>query len=378
MTQKTDERVGREIFTRFRLPRIRRLDRSEFPNGSEERRQRYARRVSRRVTFLSTLSSTRSERTMRRVGDATGVSEESPLVKVVEKGGGLGDALRRHDRSRTWVTRAIVLGAILGCVGVAAYASGLGGKWIIAPGGRVLGPTVDTCSSTCNEVNETSTHTFAYSDPTGCAGGGFGCRGSCRLCHIKPYPSRSWRYQQCPTCVCTFHEKSTGCDPCAAAYSYFRFQVKTIRENDPSDPYYQATGCGTGICQFSEIKLYSNGGATLMSLDSSQSTVLGGNLCAPSEGPNAATDGSLNTKMCDRDTVMTPEGLNFVFAASTPSTFSHYEFFTANDCPVRDPTSWTLYGSTVSNQGPWVELGSGSDRPPTTRKASYGKTQVCT
>lgn len=314
---------------------------------------------------------------MRR-GGANGASEESPLVKGVDKGGGLGDALRRHDRSRTWVTRAIVLGAILGCVGVAAYASGLGGRWIIAPGGRVLGPTVDTCSGACNKVNETSTNTFAYSDPGGCAGGGFGCRGSCRLCHIKPYPSRGWRYQQCPTCVCTFHEKSTGCDPCAAAYSYFRFNVKTIRENDPSDPYFGDTAsCGSGIAQFSEIKLYSNGGATLMALDSTQSAVLDGDLCASNEGPNAATDGSLDTKMCDRNTVLTSGGLNFVFAAATPSTFSHYEFFTANDCPVRDPTSWTLYGSTVSNQGPWVELGSGSDRPPVLRKVSYGKTQVC-
>lgn len=315
---------------------------------------------------------------MRR-GGANGASEESPLVKNngVDKGGGLNDALRRHDRSRTWVTRAIVLGAILGCVGVATYASGLGG-WIIAPGGRVLPPKIDTCSSQCNEVNETSTHTFAYSDPVGCAGGGFGCRGTCRLCHIKPYPNRSWRYQQCPSCVCTFHEKSSGCDVCSAAYSYFRFQVKTIRENDPSDPYYGDTaGCGSGITQFSEIKLYSNSGATLMSLDSSQSAVLSGTPCQTYQGPNAATDGNLDTKMCDRDTILLSGGLNFVFAATTPSTFSHYEFFTAEDCQVRDPTSWTLYGSTVSNQGPWVELGSGSDRPPVARKASYGKTQVC-
>lgn len=312
---------------------------------------------------------------MRRAG-ANGASEESPLVEGVDKGGGLFDALRRRDRSRTWVTRAIVLGAILGCVGVATYASGLGG-WIIAPGGRVLGPKIDTCSSQCSEVNETSTHTFAYNDPS-CAGGGFGCRGTCRLCHIKPYPGRSWRYQQCPVCVCNAHDRVMGCDPCPSTYSYFRFNVKTIRENDPSDPYFGDTAsCGSGITQFSEIKLYSNGGATLMALDSTQSAVLNGNLCASDEGPNAATDGSLNTKMCDRDTVLTSGGLNFVFAAATPSQFSHYEFFTANDCPVRDPTSWTLYGSTVSNQGPWVELGSGSDRPPVARKASYGKTQVC-
>jgi len=353
-------------------------------NGPEERRERCARRLSRRVTFLTTLSSPHrvpsrtNERTMRR-GGANVASEESPLVKGVDKGGGLGDALRRHDRSRTWVTRAIVLGAVLGCVGVAAYASGLGGRWIIAPGGRVLPPTVDTCSAACNKVNETSTHTFAYSDPGGCAGGGFGCRGSCRLCHIKPYPSRSWRYQECPSCVCTFHEKSSGCDVCSAAYSYFRFQVKTIRENDPSDPYYGDTAiCGTGITQFSEIKLYTNSGASLISLDSSQSTVLSGTPCQTYQGPNAATDGNVNTKMCDRDTVLTSStGLNFVFAATAPSTFSHYEFFTANDCQVRDPTSWTLYGSTVSNQGPWVELGSKSDRPPVARFASYGKTKVC-
>lgn len=314
---------------------------------------------------------------MRRSVGANGADEESPLVK----NGVANPGFRRNSaepRTWTWVTRALVLGAVIGCVGVATYASGLGGHyWPIAPGGRVLGPAIDTCSSKCTEVNETSTHTYAYSDPR-CATGGFGCQGTCRLCHIKPYPGRSWRYQQCPTCVCNAHKKSTGCDPCASSYSYFRFNVKTIRENDPSDPYYGDTaGCGTGVTQFSEIKLYSNGGATLMSLNPSQSAVLSGTLCATSEGPNAATDGSLNTKMCDQGTILTSGGLNFVFAATTPSTFSHYEFFTANDCPVRDPTSWTLYGSTVSNQGPWIELGSGSDRPPVARKTTYGKTQVC-
>ena len=304
---------------------------------------------------------------MRRSVGASGADEESPLV------------FRRNSadtRTWTWVTRALVLGALIGCVGVTTYASRLG-RWPIAPGGRVLGPTIDTCSSACTEVNETSTHTFAYSDPS-CAQGGFGCRGTCRLCHIKPYPSRSWRYQQCPTCVCVAHKKSTGCDPCAATYSYFRFHVKTIRENDPSDPYYGNTaGCGSGITQSSEIKLYSNSGATEMSLDSSQSAVLSGTPCQTFQGPNAATDGDMDTKMCDENTILTPGGLNFVFASTTPSTFSHYEFFTAEDCPVRDPTSWTLYGSTVSNQGPWVELGSGADRPPVMRQASYGKTQVC-
>ena len=311
---------------------------------------------------------------MRRGAGANGADEESPLVGVGKEG------FRRHSadpRTWTWVTRVLVLGAVIGCVGIATSGSGLGVYWPIAPGGRVLGPIVDTCSAACTKVNETSTHTYAYNDPS-CAHGGFGCRGTCRLCHIKPYPSRSWRYQQCPVCVCNAHNKESGCDPCASTYSYFRFNVKTIRENDPSDPYYQATGCGTGITQFSEIKLYSNGGATLMSLDASQSAVLSGDPCQTNEGPNAATDGDLATKMCDRDTVLTTGGLNFVFAATTPSTFSHYEFFTANDCPKRDPTSWTLYGSTVSNQGPWVELGSGSDRPPVARQVSYGKQAVCT
>jgi hypothetical protein len=153
--------------------------------------------------------------------------------------------------------------------------------------------------------------------------------------------------------------------------------VKTIRQNTPGDELFGTTCSGSMICQFSEVKLYTNKGTETLALDPEQSTVLNGNLCASNEGPNAATDGDLNTKMCDRDTVGEEGGLNFVFAAMEPSQFSHYEFFTANDCPVRDPTSWTFYGSTESNEGPWIELSSGSQQPPTARFASYGKRAVC-
>jgi len=260
------------------------------------------------------------------------------------------------------------------------FSNALGSHKYIVTQHRMLGPEVDQCTAACHKHNNSAIGEYAFEDEK-CTvnGGGIGCYGaSCRLCQTKPYSSRptQWRYQQCPPCVCN-HHGATGCDPCPGRYSYFRFNVKTIRQNTPGDELFGTTCSGSMICQFSEVKLYTNKGTETLALDPSQSTVLNGNLCASNEGPNAATDGDLNTKMCDRDTVGEEGGLNFVFAAMEPSQFSHYEFFTANDCPVRDPTSWTFYGSTVSNEGPWIELSSGSQQPPNERFASYGKRAVC-
>lgn len=244
----------------------------------------------------------------------------------------------------------------------------------------LLAPSSDTCEAACDGKEERKAGVYAYYDEE-CRMGGFGCNFGksmqCRACQTAPYTTQgalNWHYVQCPQCVCDTHH-TTGCNVCVSKYKYYRFQVKTTRFKDGYQN--QRSTCEPGITQFSEIKLYTNSGVDLIPLDSQQSKVLEGTLCRADQGPNAATDGSLNTKMCDRDTINKPNGLNFVFAAQTPMQFTHYEIFTAEDCEGRDPTSWTLYGSRVSNTGPWTELSSKRVDPTKSRQASYGKLQVC-
>lgn len=321
------------------------------------------------------------------VGRARVAADENSPLLATKSGSESGTAASSTPSLRSRSSFAIVGALALASLGFAYAKYGdsssanalLSRKYIVTPY-RMLGPEVDQCSAACRKHNNSAIGEYAFEDEK-CKvnGGGIGCYGpSCRLCQTKPYASRptQWRYQQCPPCVCN-HHGATGCDPCPGKYSYFRFNVHTIRQNTPGDALFGTTCSGSMICQFSEVKLYTNKGTEVLALDPEQSTVLNGNLCASNEGPNAATDGSLSTKMCDRDTVGQAGGLNFVFAAVTPSQFSHYEFFTANDCPVRDPTSWTFYGSTESNQGPWIELSSSSQQPPEERFASYGKRAVC-
>lgn len=301
--------------------------------------------------------------------------EKTPLV-------GRGDASRAHR------TRAFVFGAIALCVG--AFASArvlkptLGIYGVVerkANGQLVLhSPKQDTCAASCDVSSEKHAGTFAYYDDE-CHMGGFGCNFGqsvkCRACQTEPYVTRGvkkWHYAQCPQCVCNKHNV-TGCNICVSKYKYYRFQVKTTRFKDG---YAKDTHCDTKITQFVEIKMYTNGGLDKISLDASQSKVLGGKLCNDQQGPNTASDDDLTTKMCEiGGAINSADGLNFVFAAKQPTQFTHYEIFTAEDCEGRDPTSWTLYGSTVSNEGPWAELAQRRVNPPLARRASYGKLQVC-
>ena len=296
--------------------------------------------------------------------------------------------------------RVIFVAAVVAIVGTACVTLTLGafpgtslgarfarrGVTIHRKSGKIelLHPTSDTCAPECDGLVSKSAGTYAYLDPT-CKFDSFGCGSgrlsNCRSCQTEPYHKhgkKKWHYVQCPTCVCTKHD-TTGCNLCVSKYKYYRFNVKTTRY---VDGYVNVDGGGCAppdITQFAEIKLYTGTGSTLITLDQSQSTVLGGdqNLCRSDQGPNAATDGVMATKMCDLRTISEPGGLNFVFAAQEPTLFTHYEIFTAEDCPGRDPTSWTLYGSTVSNQGPWVEFSSHRADPPTSRHTSYGVMQVC-
>ena len=315
-------------------------------------------------------------------------SESTPLV-------------RRRDGASTGVLRKrgliVVFGLVLACLGAFALESAFGtvsalGRALDATLGRygvvkrgqngrlvLLPPKEDTCDAACDHKAEHHVGTYAYYDED-CHMGGFGCNFGkslqCRACQTEEYAPRGgkgWHYVQCPQCVCDRHNL-TGCNFCVSKYKYYRFQVLTTRFKDG---YQKDLHCETTITQFSEIKVYTNEGRDEIPLDPSQSAVLEGTLCHPSEGPNAASDGSVDTKMCDRNTIDKPGGLNFVFAARTPMQFTHYEMFTANDCEGRDPTSWTLYGSKVSNQGPWAKLSEQRFDPPIARKVSAGKIAVC-
>ena len=315
-------------------------------------------------------------------------SESTPLV-------------RRRDGASTGVLRKrgliVALGLVLACLGAFALESAFGsvsalgraldatlGRYGVVkrgPNGRLvlLPPKEDTCDAACDHKAERHAGTYAYYDED-CHMGGFGCNFGrsvkCRACQLPGSAGRGamgWHYVQCPQCVCNKHNL-TGCDICVSKYKYYRFQVLTTRFKDG---YQTNLNCGTHITQFSEIKVYTNEGRDEIALDPTQSVVLDGSLCNTSEGPNAASDGKLDTKMCDKDTINKPGGLNFVFAATTPTQFTHYELFTANDCEGRDPTSVKLYGSTVSNQGPWALLASERFDPPKARLASVGKIAVC-
>lgn len=315
-------------------------------------------------------------------------SESTPLV-------------RRRDSASSSAVRqrglTVLLGLVLACLGALALESAFGtvsalgraldaslGRYGVLkrePSGRLvlLAPKADTCDAACDGKAERRVGTYAYYDED-CHNGGFGCKFGksvkCRACQTEEYKGhgrRHWHYVQCPQCVCD-HHNVTGCNFCVSKYKYYRFQVLTTRFKDG---YTTDTSCGTHITQFSEIKVYTNGGLDEIALDSAHSKVLDGELCAQSEGPNAASDGNVNTKMCDKGTIDKPGGLNFVFAARTPTQFTHYEMFTANDCEGRDPTSWTLYGSRVSNTGPWVKLTTTRFQPPMARRASSGKIAVC-
>ena len=311
-----------------------------------------------------------------------------------------GEDARGRGRARTMVVVGIVAVVGVACV-MAMHLGTIPGTSLGARLARrgvtrqrksgkieLLQPTSDTCAPKCDGLMSKSAGTYAYLDPT-CQFDSFGCGAgrlsNCRSCQTKPYHKHGkmkWHYVQCPTCVCANHD-TTGCNLCISKYKYYRFNVKTTRFRDG---YVNVDGPGCDsqptwntITQFAEIKLYTGTGSTRITLDPSQSTVLGGdhNLCRHDQGPNAATDDDMSTKMCDLQTIGEPGGLNFVFAAQEPTLFTHYEIFTAEDCPGRDPTSWTLYGSTVSNQGPWVEFSSHRADPPITRHTSYGVMQVC-
>ena len=266
-------------------------------------------------------------------------------------------------------------------VGAAGAPVAHDGSRVLYRDGYIGPPMQDTCDARCG-FKSYPTGEFQYLDPS-CEKDPFGCglggQKDCRICQMKmpDYHGRptKWRYPQCPTCVCHMHEVDPlRCDVCVSEYKYFRFNIKTTRFKDG---YTRDLQCQTYITQFSEIKLYTDGGARELELDASKTVVLTGEQCRADQGPAAATDGSLLTKFCDFHSIDEAEGINFAFGLHEPSRLSHYEFFTAEDCHGRDPTSWTLYGSTVGTDGPWVALNSDRQEPPEGRMASYGKRVLC-
>lgn len=252
------------------------------------------------------------------------------------------------------------------------------------PNGQIvlLPPYSDTCSRTCDRLASKSSALFAYEDQS-CHVGGFGCGqgrlAKCRTCQTAPYKlhgEKKWHYVQCPQCVCD-RLNHTGCNVCVSEYQFFKLNVVATRYKDG---YVNIDGGGcapTQVTKFAEIRLLSGNGARPVPLDPSGFSLPDGHLCSPDEGLTAATDGSNSTELCEIGAIDGPDGVDFVFASTAPTLLTHYELLTSSSCPGQDPTAWKLYGSTVSNTGPWVELATHRADPPRDRSKTYGLMQVC-
>lgn len=246
----------------------------------------------------------------------------------------------------------------------------------------LLPPYSDTCTHTCNGLGSRSSGLFAYEDPS-CHVGGFGCgKGKlekCRFCQTEPFKrfgEKKWHYVQCPQCVCN-RANATGCNVCVSEYKFFKLNVVATRYKD-GYANIDGGGCApTQVTKLAEIKLLTGNGKRAITLEESGFALPDGHLCAPDEGLTAATDGSNSTELCEIGGIDGPDGVDFVFAATTPTLLSHYELVTSSSCPGQDPTSWKFYGSTESNVGPWVELSVRRADPPTERGMTYGQMNVC-
>ena len=62
------------------------------------------------------------------------------------------------------------------------------------------------------------------------------------------------------------------------------------------------------------------------------------------EGPTGGTDGNLNVKFLDSNFVPNGKSDMIFTPMHGPVRMYSYQFWTANDCPHRDPDEWTLFG----------------------------------
>ena len=91
----------------------------------------------------------------------------------------------------------------------------------------------------------------------------------------------------------------------------------------------------------------------------------------PRESPSNTANSDLSLKFYGRMSSV-EAGRSFFYELSSASRLVCYELFTANDCPHRDPRSWTISGGD-SLQGPFTVLDVISDcDSPKRRFSSYG------
>jgi hypothetical protein len=145
------------------------------------------------------------------------------------------------------------------------------------------------------------------------------------------------------------------------AYRYYRFNTTKIRDKTADIVYPE------GIVQVSQFELMYAGGF-LSYTGATASNPSGDN--PPSEEPDKAIDGTVETKWVDRSSRSTrPLIIDF----GTRKVADSFRFATANDVDGRDPVRWTIDGS--NDNVNWTTLHTQStDASITTSRKTY--TQV--
>ena len=230
---------------------------------------------------------------------------------------------------------------------------------------------------------------FQYVDNACGYGGGVGCEGAhggqtrCRACYLGKniHFKGSLGYPQCPMCICQhLNVNATKCILCSGFYKFFKFSVNRVRGGHNGNP----TASSANAMQFAELKLIDMHG-DIIPIDTSSSQNPGGNNpfnglgSQPpyDQGPYAAVEGTLEKKFLDSNFQANGQS-SLIFAVDgDPVMIRGYEFFTADDCPSRDPIEWELSGADDVN-GPWMRFSYITNgKPPSSRLSSYGVFDPC-
>lgn len=104
----------------------------------------------------------------------------------------------------------------------------------------------------------------------------------------------------------------------------------------------------------------------------------------PGGVPSFLHDGFLSTKWTDFS-IFPLDSPSAAFQKLTPSvllidlgsvkTFSHYQLYTADNLPARDPTSWTLEG--LDENSEWVTIDAKVGQPSLERASVSGTMECC-
>lgn len=130
------------------------------------------------------------------------------------------------------------------------------------------------------------------------------------------------------------------------SYRYIRLTITKTANLDAN----AGSGSTTGILQFTGFQLISGG--TPITWSGASATNPGGNNPG-GEGPDNLLDDNSSTKLVDLDIVANGESVIVIDAGSTQS-FDAYRFCTGADAVERDPTAWTVEGS--SDNSSWTML----------------------